>query len=99
MLGKTKSGNAENGTNNLSVQGQTDFAYIVEVESWSALLSVTEFVNGNAYFYTVAEHVAHDRGRIDADDVTHDSSHIDAEHVAHNSSHIDPKTSPQMVSS
>ena len=31
--GKTKRGSAENGTNNLSVQGQTDFANIVKVES------------------------------------------------------------------
>ena len=69
------------------MQGQTDFANIVEVESSSALQSIIEFVNGNVYFYTVAEHVAHD------------SSHIDAEHVAHNSSHIDPETSPQLVSS
>ena len=33
VLGKTKRSNAENGTNNLSVQGQTDFSNIVEVES------------------------------------------------------------------
>ena len=45
-----------------------------------------EFVTGNVYFYTVAEHVADD------------SSHIDAEHGAHNSCHIDPETSPQLVS-
>ena len=40
---ETKRG-GKNGTNNLSVQGPTDFANIIEVESQSALLSVKQSI-------------------------------------------------------
>ena len=46
---------------------------------------VYRFVNGSAYFHTIAEHVAHDNSS---------SRNIDAEHVAHdnsNSSHTYPR--------
>ena len=65
------------------MQGQSDFANIVEAESLECT-SVCN-INGSIYFYTFAEHVAHDSGHVDAEHVAHNSSHIDAEHVAHNS--------------